>query len=281
MDLKLLMHFIFLCVFNIIFFFSGVILNTLVIITILKTTQLRKKLCHFMIMVLSCCDLLTVVIYSLGFILYFIMWFTESNDLYETERTYRRFTNIPAGVTLSTLMVMCIERYLGVYHPFFHRTSVTRRKLLILLAIMIILPTTSIALISINYMVISRVVALSTFMVLFLPPFIFINYKLFKISRKRHRQNGVKRRTSLQNINTCLLVVACLVLFSIPVCFRVVFSSVEGLTSEDAKISGIWAATAYLMNSSCNSLIFFWKNKVLRVEGIKIIKKIKDCVLGS
>jgi hypothetical protein len=29
------------------------------------------------------------------------------------------------------------------------------------------------------------------------------------------------------------------------------------------------------MNSTFNSLIFFWKNKILRTEGMKIIKGLK------
>ena len=98
---------------------------------------------------------------------------------------------------MCSLLAMCIERYLGVYYPIFHKTyrcftkHITRRRLLTLLAIFIILPTT-ITIICANDLVISGAV----------------------------------------------------------VC-------------------------------SFNSLIFFWKNKVLRDEGIKIIKKIKDRVLGS
>jgi hypothetical protein len=43
------------------FFFSGICLNSLVILTFWRSVQLRKKLCYFMIMVLSCCDLLAVL----------------------------------------------------------------------------------------------------------------------------------------------------------------------------------------------------------------------------
>jgi hypothetical protein len=31
------------------------------------------------------------------------------------------------------------------------------------------------------------------------------------------------------------------------------------------------------MNSTCNCLIFFWKNKILRTEGMKVIKGMKIC----
>ena len=283
MDLKRLIHLTFLCVLNIIFFFSGVVLNTLVIIIILKSTQLRKKLCHFMIMVLSCCDLLSVMAYSSVTILDLIALFTENTDLFTKVEIYRDARIISLGLSMCTLMVMCIERYLGVYYPIFHKTSVTKRRLLTLLAILLILPTTLI-IISTNDLVISIEVPLSVFMAIYIPLFIFINYKLFKISRKMHRQNATspeKRRTSLKNINTCLLAVACLVFLSAPTISCIFFRLSEGSKSDNARLSEAWSATTYIMNCSFNCLIFFWKNKVLRNKGIKIIKKIKDRVLGS
>ena len=279
MDLNFYVHLIFLCILNIIFFFSGVVLNTLVIITILKSTQLRKKLCHFMIMVLSCCDLLTVVTCSVISLTSCIIMFTENNDLDAKVSIYRQLTYLLCGLSMLVLMVMCIERYLGVYYPIFHKTSVTRRKLLTLLAIFTIL-TNPLALIPKNDFVISRAVVDVIAMVIFLPPFVFINYKLFKISRKMRRRNVTlpekKSKIRLQNINACLLVVACLAFLCIPAGSHIVYGLVEGSTSESARFSDLWAATTFVINCSCNCLIFFWKNKVLRDEGIKIIKMIKD-----
>ena len=284
MDFKLLVHLIFLCVLNIIFFFSGLVLNTLVIIAFLKSTKLQKKLCHFMIMVLSCCDLLSVVIHGLELLFYFIIRFLEKNGLYTKLTICWHLLHLLAGLSLLALMVMCIERYLGAYYPIFHKTSVTRCRLLTLLATLFIL-TSPLTIISANDLVISSAVAIGIFVAIFSPPFIFFNYKLFKISRKMHRENATsskkREKISLKNINTCLLVVACFVCFSVPICFRVVFGLVEGSTPENARLSAVWVATTYVMNCSFNSLIFFWKNKVLRDEGIKIIKKMKDRVLCS
>ena len=272
-----------MCVVNIIFFFSGVVLNILVIITVFKTTQLRKKLCHFMIMVLSCFDLLTILIFNSGLILSLITWATENYYLLSRVAIYLQVAHIPCGYSLCILMVMCIERYLGVYHPIFHKTSVTRRRLLTLLA-MFIIPLTALILLVYTYdSIMLRAVGASIFMVVFLPPFIFLNYKLFKISRKMRRQNATspeqRSRISLKHINTCLLAVACLVIWSIPISVYAVFVLVEGSTSENANVTEMWAATTTIMNCSINSLIFFWKNKLLRDEGIKIIKKIKDRAL--
>ena len=278
MDSKFYAHLIFLCVLNLIFFFSGVVLNTLVIVTILKSTQLRKKLCNFMIMVLSCCDLLTVVACSSISLTLSTIKLTKNDDLYAKASQYRQLTYLPCGLSLLTLMVMCIERYPGIYHPIFHKTSVTKRRLLTLLAIFIIL-TSPLTIILRDDFVISREVVGVIVMVIFLPPFVFINYKLFKISRKMRRRNAPVpeyRRISLKNVNTCLLAVACLVFLSTPNIFFVVFGIVEGSKSDNARLSATWSGITFVMNCSFNSLIFFWKNKVLRDEGIKIIKKTKD-----
>ena len=52
---------IFIFAVNVFFFFSGICLNSLVILSFWRSVQLRKKLCYFMIMVLSRCDLLAVL----------------------------------------------------------------------------------------------------------------------------------------------------------------------------------------------------------------------------
>ena len=153
----------------------------------------------------------------------------------------------------------------------------------VLNAILMILPTI-LLIISANDLGIFPEVALAIFMVIFIPPFIFFNYKLFMISRKMRQQNAVspeKRRISLKNINTCLLAVACLVFFSVPMSFSIVVGLFEGTKSNSATVTGVWTTTAYAMSCSFNSLIFFWKNKLLRDEGIKIINQIKDRVLRS
>ena len=43
---------------NVLFFVSGICLNSLVILSFWRSSQLRKKLCYFTIMILSCCDCL-------------------------------------------------------------------------------------------------------------------------------------------------------------------------------------------------------------------------------
>ena len=283
MDLAIYIHLIFLCVVNIIFAFSGIILNTLVIVSFWRSSQLRKKLCHFMIMVLSCFDLVSVVTNHSTALFDLISWLRDDYDLVVHLAVHMDFFTIFYVCSLFALLVMSFERYLGAYYPIFHRTSVTRRRLLTLLAIILIF-FTSLYVISTNDMIISRNVVKIIFIFASSPPLLYMNFKLFKISRDlRGTKTSSGRRTTvnLKSISACLLVVACLVMMSISVMAFIVLDIIsENKLASSVMFSLAWAKTTWNMNCTFNSLIFFWKNKVLRTEGMKILKALKDRLFG-
>ena len=283
MDLSVYIQLICLCVVNIIFSFSGIVLNTLVIISFWKSSQLRKKLCHFMIMMLSCFDLVAVVTTYPTLLLYLISWLREDYDLLSKMTIYMGSTSVFIAFSCLALLVMSIERFLGAYYPIFHRTSVTRRRLLTLLAILV--TTTAVkCLMSINGLVIPFPVTITIFLGLFLPPFMFVNFKLFTIVRKLHRERAAspeKRTTkNLKTVSTALWVVACLVLLSIPATFYIAFNIAEKSTYT-LRLSYICTLTCSSMNCTFNNLIFFWKNEVLRTEEINVFKTLRDLLVGS
>jgi hypothetical protein len=93
-------------------------------------------------------------------------------------------------------------------------------------------------------------------------------------------KSEMKRTFSLKNISSCLLVVACGVVVSIPWCVYIGLriNSPETInTLDNATLAGLWTATVSLMNCTFNCLIFYWKNKVLRTEGLKVLKILKIC----
>ena len=283
MDLNVYIQLIFLCVVNVMFLCTGIILNTLVIVSYWKSSAyLRNKVCYFVIMVLSCFDFLVVITKhaSVKYRSPIVLWLNEEHHLVTVTEIYRHFSDLFIGFSIIALLVMNIERYLGVYYPFFHRTSVTRHRLLTLLAVLCILPII-LFMISLNDLVISFSVGLIIFFAIVFPPIIFLNYKLFKISRKVRRDNTASPEPStlhvnLKNIHTCLLAVACLVLMYIPTFFFIAFNIVEKPTSENVSMSKTWSGNVATANSTLNCLIFFWKNDVLRREGKKILKTLKN-----
>ena len=192
-----------------------------------------------------------------------------------------RFSIVFVGFSLLALLVMNFDRYLATSYPIFHRTSVTKGKLLTLLAIPSIVMLTF-RVMSVNNYVISSPVFGLTFFILF-PPLLFINYKLFTFVRKCRRNNGIppemKKTFSLNNISSCLLAIACYVVLSIPVFVYtgLKLTSKKGTTTmcDNVVVAGLWATTICAMNSTFNCLIFFWKNNILRTEGMKVIKNMK------
>jgi hypothetical protein len=101
----------------------------------------------------------------------------------------------------------------------------------------------------------------------------------------------MKKTFSLKNISSCLLAVACVGVVSIPWCVYIglrINSPETAYTLDNATLAGAWqsrtqsnacarAITISFMNCTFNCLIFYWKNKVLRTEGWKVLKSLKIC----
>ena len=283
MEFSYFINLILIFTLNVLFFVSGICLNSLVILSFWRSAQLRKKSCYLMIMVLSCFDLLACLTSNPLVALTTMLALTGKLDVYPSWLDISlNLSSLFFCFSLLALLVMSIDRYLGTYYPIFHRTSVTKGKLLTLLAILSILELL-LELLSVNNFVISfRTNALILF-IIFFPTMIFINYKLFIIARKSRRNNGIspemKKTFSLKNISSCLLAVACIPVLSIPwsVYIGLGINSKTTTLSDNANIARLWNRTFLSMNSTCNCLIFYWKNKILRTEGIKLIKGMKLC----
>ena len=283
MEQSYFINLIFIFSVNILFFFSGLFLNSLVIVSFWRSTQLRKKLCYFMTMTLSCCDLLVVLTNHPLTALIAMLWLTGKLDGYPSWVDISlKVTAIFVGFSLLSLLVMNFDRYLATYYPIFHRTSVTKRKLLTLLVILFIIQL-ALTLMATNDFIFSYQVVVLIFVSILFPPILFVNYKLFTVARKSRRNNGIspemKKTFSLKNISCCLLAIACFVVLTVPtfVYSGLRITTKNSSTLDDAHIAALWSITIASMNSTFNCLIFYWKNKILRAEGIKLLKQIKFC----
>ena len=238
-----------------------------------------------MIIVLSCCDLLVVLTNHPLLALSTTLWLTEKFII-----VYPRWldislcvSNVFVGLSLLALLVMNFDRYLATYYPIFHRTSVTKRKLLSPFGIPIVIEV-ALTLMSVNDFVIVHSVFLLIWFIFITPPMLFINYKLFTIARKSRRNNRISSETkksfSFKNISSCLLAAACFVALSIPMLIYIVLrisSKEDKLVLDNAHIAAFWAKTILSINSTFNCLIFYWKNKILRKEAMKLLKHMKIC----
>ena len=82
MELSYFINMIIIFVLNVLFFFSGICLNSLVILSFWRSSQLRKKLCYFMIMVLSYCNLAAVLTNNPMAVLIAAFYLTETLDVH-------------------------------------------------------------------------------------------------------------------------------------------------------------------------------------------------------
>ena len=269
---------IFIFVLNVFFFFSGVCLNCVVIISFWRSVQLRKKLCYFMIMVLSCCDLLAVATNNSSMALLTILLLREKLD-FSAGRVYitLRLTQMFLAFSFLALFVMSLDRYLATSYPLIHRTSVTKRRLLTLLSILGIFEIALTAM-SVKDSIISFHVCTIINLIFLTPPMLFVNYKLFAVVRKSRRKKEtspeIRKTFSLKTVSSCSLVVACFIVLSIPLYVYVVLK-MQSNSLNDGLLAGVWGKTITSMNCTFNCLILFWKNKVLRNEGLKVIKSFK------
>ena len=231
-----------------------------------------------MIMVLSCFDLLAVLTNNPGKV--------DGNA--RRAHISLRSTSIFFAFSLFALLVMNFDRYLATSYPIFHRASVTKRRLLTLLATLIIVEIT----LKVMYVndFISFQVHFIIHCILFFPTMLLINYKLFLVVRKSRKNKRIspddiyapdmKKTFSLKNISSCLLAVVCVVVLSIPTFVYIglrINSPETKNTLDNAGLAALWTQTIALMNCTFNCLIFHRKNKVLRTEGLKVLKSLKIC----
>ena len=285
-----LIHAILLCFLNTSFMAIGIILNSAVIISLWRSSQLRKKMCCFTIFVLSCFDLGVVAVVQPLLMLSTILW---SMQIYraqiETMRTYMSLLLVRSS--MFALLTLSIERFLALTRPFFHQTAVTKRKLALFVPLQII---TWVAL-SLPWFFYSEAkpnpsFLTPVFLLLFLFILAFLNYKMLVIVKSKredelrvapapletpgNQETQKKRRRNFRNISTCCLAVVCFFCCSFLIIIYSIWSYTLKLQMKDRRriLFDIWAMTFACMNSTFNCVIFFWRNSILRREGMKILK---------
>ena len=271
----------------------GIYLNSVVIVILWKSSQLGRKLCYFMILVLSCFDLAVVVVTHPVLIVATIYFSLEEiNATHENARKFISF--ILYGLSMIALFTLNVERFLAITCPFFYQASVTKARLVcfeaFLMSILVGL--------SPSYFIRKSIVhsVITIFVPLFMFLFMFSNYKLFVIAKSKRRnknivpltmatsavdQNLRKRILNLKNISTCSLAVGCFFLCCSPQIAYSTLRLASGASLYDKKVFlfHLWLCTFTSMNSTFNCLIFFWRNSILRREGLKIVNALRLCLL--
>ena len=260
---------------------AGIILNSVVVISLWKSTQLRKKLCYFTIFLLSCFDLAVVAIIHPLVIWWTIATFLKAYGEREYETTLGIGTFLFAYSMLA-MLTLNLERFLALNYPFLHGKSITKRRLLIFLTCCCSLLTILIGLTFQN-----AINNVYTFIIIYLPVvlllLLYFTYHIVEIAKAKREFNAAKtsekatkkrRINSIKKISARYLTVICCVTSSIP---TIIYCGLcigywQPKGEECNRTYEQWIVTVVSMNSTFNCLIFFWKNSILRREGMKVIK---------
>ena len=266
-------------VVNCILFFLTISLNGISIITIRRSSQLRGKVCSFVIQLQSVFDL-GVGVFGIPFFLFYLLFPFLRTSNCTLIILARRFTRLTCGLSMATMSGMTLERYIGVLHPYYYEAKITKKKILIYTSTfgLCILPVPAYSFrdvrIANNF---TRVLTIS-FFVLTVLAYVKIYHVIRKLiwSEKRptcesHKKRSIWKRQirERRKATSCFLVVACFAFFLLP---SLLSPAAFRPGTVDFVVYQNWSITLLILNSSVNSLIFFWTKTLLRKEASKIIK---------
>ena len=126
-----LSHIVVLAV-NVILIFTTVLLNAVSVVTITKSSQLKTKICYFIILMQSVTDLTVGVLGIPLFLLFLLTGMGEISNCFVAVLAYRS-SLLPVGVSFVTLSMLTMDRYIAILHPYSYNAQVTRKRILVYL----------------------------------------------------------------------------------------------------------------------------------------------------
>lgn len=266
--------------------FPTVLLNLIPILTILKSSQLKDKICYFLILVQSVIDL------GVGCIGTPLSFFQLIIPFLHYMNCYAIFTTVPlsflfTGVSIVNLFVMSFERFIGVLYPYSYTTLLTKKRVLRVIHGGFMLVLLVVAL-SFRFDTIGIFVFVTVPALIVLTSFVFtkiyLEIKRLQRSEVRPCVNGSVEHKSkiklflreVKHAKSCFLVVVCFLITLAPSSFYPIFFSWHGPSlSSDAYFS--WVVVFATLHSCLNSVIFFWNSSVLTKEAVKVLKAFCCC----
>jgi large-conductance mechanosensitive channel len=270
-------------VFNGILIIPTILLNAVAIITIWKSSQLNRKPCYFIILVQSVTDL-AVGLVSIPLFIFFLKRALGGYEKYCSE-TFLAFRLIllPVGLSTITLLALTLERYVAILHPYAYGSGVTKKRLVVFIGCCDAVEFSVFTLSLMNQRIL-EIYAVVKMTIVFL--FIAFAYtKIFfvvrKLSRSQRRPqdpssdaNLTRMKLFLREIKqakACLIVIICFsVLNFLPA--TIAIPLIPMLDRFEMLATIAWVITLRVLNSSANSVIFFWTKTMLRKEAIKTLK---------
>ena len=281
--------YVFALVTNVCLIFTTLFFNGVTVATIWKSDKLREKKPNFLIMIQSMVDLANVVFFMTlsAMVLGCNLSGTTSCAIVFLAKTVGSLTFF---YSMAAMWMMNLERYFGALYPIFHRTKVTKRRLLKCFVAISSLET--LLYLGGNILFGERMTKLiySGNLLLFLFVTAFVHTRIVWAVMKKKRLPGLgcvsdnaletknmeKKARFMKQIKiakSCFLVVFISYVCSLP--GIIMFG---GLLNAEVNFFVItlrkFSSLLIMLNSTLNSLIFFWRNTVLRKEGLILIRNL-------
>ena len=274
------------CFFSILIMLTTMILNSLTFATLWWSPRLRKSTSLFLVMILSGLDAVSGLASNLLFTVRLAgeVFGTVECDIVFIQTTSNAVVTIMSLVTVTAIN---IERYIGVVHPMYHRTQLKKSTLFKFIILFWIFSGIVLVLSLIyGYRILLRftTIMISGFMLFTMFAYTRIGIKVISSERQRKKfcppsENDQCRRRKEQAhflkeiklAKSCFMIVICYVLCLTPL---TVFLAIlcEMLPDRYLIIAIAWCLNFALLNSSLNSVVFFWRSKQLRKETICFLK---------
>ena len=265
---------------NCILLLSTIALNGVSVITIRKSSQLRGKVCYFVILLQSIVDLGVAFVGIPLYLYYLLSPFGNVVNCVATTLAFR-ISYAPFGLSTATLSAMALERYIGVLHPYQYKSKVTKKRILVYVCGHGFLLLFVIAY-SYRNRTLMRVYARASVAALFFfTGFVYV--RIYRVIRKLIRSekrvvgddDGVQVnkqiKREVRRARSCFLVILCFFIFLLPYSLTPVLFNPS---SVEFRVYFNWTYTLAILNSSVNSVIFFWTKTLLRKEAVRILRSL-------
>ena len=286
-DKRSIILYVFALFTNVCLIFTTLFFNGVTIATIWKSRKLREIKSNFLIIIQSMVDLANGIFFMTLSAVIFVFNLSGMKSCVILFLT-RNIGTLLFTYSMVAMSMMNFERYFGVLYPFIHRAKVTKERLL---KYFISVSSFETFLNLGGTFYIGEKMNKIIYTVNFLSFFVltaFVHLRIFLVVIKKIRlpgpscesdntsktKNMEKKTRFMKQIKvakSCFLVV-----FTSYVCCLpgiIMFGCIDN--------SGIiflivtlrkFSSLLLMLNSTLNSLIFFWRNKVLRKEGLKFIR---------
>ena len=261
---------VFVCVVNILLAASTISLNAVTLVAYWRSQKLREKKSYFLIALLSLNDLTIGLFGSPGVVALTVQTLLKVNEC-TSFIVVELIASSLIAISFVTLFLLNVERYLCIAYPIFHRNNVTTLRLF---GSALVLWTLAILhVLSRLFMDVATRYLRSVFLISFTVLSGCMYAYIFRASRKTANVGRLQNRTT-RSMNdyklakSCAMVVCCSIVCFIPVA---VTSFLRPREDKVVFALALWSNALVFAGSSANSVIFFWRNRVLRHEAKKII----------